>query len=943
MLLLGLAAWAWSADEPDAHERRFVDVVQPFLKAYCLECHGTTKQQAKLDLSKFTSPASVVKNHRVWERVAERLEAEEMPPAKATKHPRPHERRAVLEWLREVREEDARKNAGDPGEVLARRLSNFEFDNTIRDLTGVDIRPTKEFPVDPANEAGFDNSGESLMMSPALLKKYLAAARHVAEHVVLKPQGFVFAPHPTVTDTDRDKYCVARIMDFYGRHCVDYADYFLAAWRFRHRTPLGKPDAALADFAAEARLSPHYLQEICSLLDQTKPPVGPLEELQSAWSKLPDSEAKPADVRRDCERLRDLVLRLRKNSEPKIEKLTAQGISQGSQPFVLWRNDQLAALHRRYTGDAQGEKREAWEQFCRIFPDAFVVSERAPYYDPGSSPKGRLLSAGFHLMHGFYRDDGPLYDLVLDRSAKREIDALWDELHFVTLDPIRQYKDYIFFERAEPPRFMIDAQFDFARSEDKDAGSEANIQKLRPMYLAKAREKGASEHALKAIEFYFTTINEQIRKVEKARSAAEPSHLAALEKLAGRAYRRPLTDNERKDLHAFYRKLRDRDQLSHEEAIRDSIAAILLSPNFCYRLDLPHAGAAAVPLTDYELASRLSYFLWSSMPDEELLAHAAAGDLHKPKILIAQAKRMLKDARVRGLAEQFAGNWLEFHRFEESNTVDRTRFPGFTNELRQAMAEEPIRLFRHVVQQDRPVLDWLDCDYSIVNPILAKHYGMPIPSKSAETWVKMEDAHRFGRGGLLPMAVFLTKNSPGLRTSPVKRGYWVVRRMLGENIPPPPPEVPELPKDEAVGDLSLPQLLAKHRDHKACAGCHQRFDSLGLAFEAYGPVGERRTHDLGGRPVETTAAYPDGKERTGLDGLRRYLSEKRQNDFVDNLCRKLLAYALGRSLLPSDKGTIEKVLERLAKDGYRFESLVEEIVTSPQFRNKRGRDDARKE
>src|SRR5262249_13401140 len=174
-------------------ERRFAEVVQPFLKRYCLDCHGTQKQQGKLNLSGYTSPATVARDERVWDHVLERLEAEEMPPEKAPRQPGQHERRAVLDWLRDFREQEAQRHAGDPGRVLARRLSNAEFDYTIRDLTGVDIRPTREFPVDPANEAGFDNSGESLTMSPALLKKYLAAARLVADHLVLKPQGFVFA------------------------------------------------------------------------------------------------------------------------------------------------------------------------------------------------------------------------------------------------------------------------------------------------------------------------------------------------------------------------------------------------------------------------------------------------------------------------------------------------------------------------------------------------------------------------------------------------------------------------------------------------------------------------------------------------------------------------------------------------------------------------------
>ena len=189
------------------------------------------------------------------------------------------------------------------------------------------------------------------------------------------------------------------------------------------------------------------------------------------------------------------------------------------------------------------------------------------------------------------------------------------------------------------------------------------------------------------------------------------------------------------------------------------------------------------------------------------------------------------------------------------------------------------------------------------------------------------------------MSVFLTANSPGLRTSPVKRGYWVVRRMLGEHIPPPPPGVPELPKDEAKpGELTLPQLLARHREDKSCAGCHQRFDSIGLVFEGYGPIGERRDRDLGGRPVEARADLPRRQRGRGPRRPAPLSRRAAAGRFVDNLCRKLLAYALGRSLLLSDDATIEAMHARLSADGHRFGGLVESIVTSPQFLNKRGRD-----
>jgi hypothetical protein len=253
------------------------------------------------------------------------------------------------------------------------------------------------------------------------------------------------------------------------------------------------------------------------------------------------------------------------------------------------------------------------------------------------------------------------------------------------------------------------------------------------------------------------------------------------------------------------------------------------------------------------------------------------------------------------------------------------------------MLEEPMVVAVAVGQRDRSVLELLYGKHTFVNPALAKHYGVPGVDGAPDHWVRVDRASEYGRGGLLPMAVFLTANSPGLRTSPVKRGYWVVRRLLGEHIPPPPANVPELPHDEAkLGELTLRQVLERHRADKACAGCHARFDAFGLVFEGYGPVGERRERDFGGRPVEIQAVFPDGAEASGLDGLVRYVRDHRQGDFVDNLCRKLLAYALGRSLILSDEATIEEMKRRLAGRGNRFGALVDSIVTSPQFLNKRG-------
>jgi hypothetical protein len=235
------------------------------------------------------------------------------------------------------------------------------------------------------------------------------------------------------------------------------------------------------------------------------------------------------------------------------------------------------------------------------------------------------------------------------------------------------------------------------------------------------------------------------------------------------------------------------------------------------------------------------------------------------------------------------------------------------------------------------VLDFIAGKHTFVNPPLARHYGMPEVPGPSDHWVRVDDADRFGRGGLLPMSVFLTANSPGLRTSPVKRGYWVVRRVLGERIPPPPPNVPELPHDESkLGDLTLRQVLERHRADKACAGCHARFDAFGLVFEGYGPVGERRSNDLGGKPVDTRALFPDGSDVSGLTGLIGYVRAHRQGDFLDNLSRKLLAYGLGRTLILSDEATVEEMRRKLASSDNRWSALVETIITSRQFLDKRG-------
>jgi len=959
-------------------EGEFTRTVRPFLKTYCISCHGQQILAAQMDLSGFTTMAALMRDGRRWSQLLERLEAEEMPPEGA-RHPTPRERRAAVDWFHAVREHEMRRNAGDPGVVLARRLSNAEYNYTVRDLTGVDIRPTREFPVDPANTAGFDNSGETLMMSPTLLQKYLAAAREVAAYMYLKEKGFAFASHPMLVETDRDKFAVHQIINFYHEQNIDYADYFETTWRFQHRAALEQPNATLADLARQYGVSAKYLKTVWSTLESDEE-VGPLVKLQAMWRALPEPRAdQPNAVRAGCEEMKSYVVNIRKKVEPRFINITAGRIGTAWQPLLIWKNTQYATHRRKFDPrqlQVEGEPpfnqddvvepewdnpfgpgktilvengpsdpdlfvparqrafyEAAWGRFCSVFPDMFYKESRGRNYFRTGKDQGRYLSAGFHNVMGYFRDDQPLYELLLDAEQQVTLDEMWREMDFVASINIRTYVEFAKLGTRGTRDDFKDGEPEVQEIEVEEIISEAKIRQLEAEYLEFAKD--GNDVAIQAIEDFFGRANEGVRWVQQARRDAEPSQLQSLLDFAAGAYRRPLSSADRADLLSFYRDVRERYDLDHEAAIRETVVLVLTSPKFSYRVDLVEAGGGVQPLSDFDLVSRLSYFLWSSMPDDELLRHAAAGNLHEPEVIKAQARRMLQDPRIRALAVEFGGNWLDFRDFEQIGTVDRERFPSFSDELREAMFEEPIRFLLDVFQHNRSILDFLYARDTFVNPTLARHYGMPQGGGDERVWVRFQGADRYDRGGLLPMAAFLTKNAPGLRTSPVKRGYWVAKNILGEQIPPPPPVVPELPADEAKMDLPLRQMLQQHRANPSCAACHARFDSFGLAFETFDPVGKRRTHDLGGRTVDARATFPGGVEGEGLPGIRRYIRGHRENGFVDGFSRKLLAYALGRSLALSDDLLIQEMGRELADNGYRFETLIDSIVTSRQFLNKR--------
>ena len=339
---------------------------------------------------------------------------------------------------------------------------------------------------------------------------------------------------------------------------------------------------------------------------------------------------------------------------------------------------------------------------------------------------------------------------------------------------------------------------------------------------------------------YLTALRAHYDEVMRAQALAQPGHVNDVLTFASRAWRRPLTAAEKASLRAFYQKSRKTHGLEHDDAIRAVLARILVSPAFLYRVESV-ASSREKPLNGWEMASRMSFFLWSSIPDDELRRAAAAGELSDPAQVARQVKRMTADPKARRLATEFFGQWLGFYHFDQYRGVDTTRFPEFTNEIRSAMYDEAISTFEYLVREGRPVKEILHADYAFLNKPLAKFYGIDTDVPSADALVKVDGADAFNRGGALRLGSVLTTTSAPLRTSPVKRGDWVLRRLLGTPTPPPPGDAGTLPGDDkSFNGLTLRERLAEHKRNASCAACHLRIDPLGFPLEGFDPVGRPR-------------------------------------------------------------------------------------------------------
>lgn len=433
---------------------------------------------------------------------------------------------------------------------------------------------------------------------------------------------------------------------------------------------------------------------------------------------------------------------------------------------------------------------------------------------------------------------------------------------------------------------------------------------------------------LAAIEKYAAPLRSEHEAVMRAQVAAQPAHVEDCLKFASRAWRRPLAEREKQSLRTFYDTTLAVEK-DHRKAVRAVLTRTLVAPAFLYRLEtLPVAG----PLSSWAMASRLSYFLWSSIPDDELRRAASAGDLTNPKQLGVQVKRMLADQKARRLSTEFFGQWLGFYHFDQHRGVDTTRFPEFSDDVKSAMYDEAVSFFEHVIRKDRPIRDILFADYTFLNKALAKHYSVAKEIKATDGVEIVEGANDFRRGGLLRLGAVLTATSAPLRTSPVKRGDWVLRRILGTAVPPPPADAGSIPADEkAFGGMSVRERLEVHKRNATCAGCHVRIDPLGFPLERYDSVGRWREKYSDGKPIDDTTVMADKTPVAGIDGLLDYLRTN-ESQVRRTLANKLVGYALGRTIQAGDQPLIDRMV---ASGGdATFARLATEIVTSKQFRNR---------
>jgi cytochrome c553 len=787
--------------------KTFDAVVRPFVSETCFPCHGDKKHEKDLNL-KALSSAPFSENLDRWTEVASKLRQSEMPPIEE-EQPDEKDRQAVATWLeREIARVD-RETPPNPGRVTARRLNRTEYNNTVRDLLGVDVRPADDFPQDDAGY-GFDNIADVLSLSPVLMEKYVTAADRVTRIALFGPP----ARKPTVTRLRSD-----------GRKIVDTrtvpASYDVTglsmpnAFHVVHRVPVDG-EYAMHIVIGGVRPAASEALTIGIWVDQQK-------IKQVVYD--PQGVATFADDRQDLAG-QAIDIRLNLKAGDRWIGIALERLFEGLPP--------------RYAGPNPSKRPEPPREFT----------------PPPNAPPERIA------------------------FLRKRFEASREELAKLPLNGARI------------------SNVDIAGPYSQATGPSG--ESLTKIYTCGHLNGGHTDTC--------------------------PSRI--ITSLARRAFRRPVTPKEVEKYVELVR-LAQQQEGSFEEGLAVGIQALLVSPDFLFRIEHDaKSKVVSAPISQHELASRLSYFIWASMPDAELRHAADAGILRRPTVLEAQVRRMLRDPKASALAENFGGQWLQF-RALESMTRDRDRFPEFEDNLRFSMRKETQLFLEHIIRDDRSIIDLIDGRYSYLNERLAKHYGIANVSGPEFRRVELTGTPR---AGVLTQASVLSVSSYATRTSPVLRGKWVLDNLLNAPPPEPPADVPNLDETAIGTSASMREQLEAHRKNPTCASCHRRMDPLGFGLENFDAVGAWRTMD-GKFPIDASGVLPDGRKFTGPEELRAILTGDR-DAFARCLTAKLLTYGLGRGLERYDTKTVKLIASRLPAQKYRFSALVLEIVNSLPFQSR---------
>ena len=794
----------------------FDTIVKPFLAENCYGCHGNKGEPEKgLNLQSFQSVASLVEHRDRWDEVVRKLRGSEMPPIEEEQPPE-EQRQAVARWIASELDRIDRTTPPDPGRVTARRLNRYEFNNTIKELLGVDMRAADDFPQDDSGY-GFDNIGDVLSLSPALMEKYMTAADRVVRHALFGPPPM----QPTLTRLRSD-----------GRRVRDERT-FPATY---DATGLSMPNA----FHAIQRIPVDGEYALRVVLGGTRP-KGSAPITVALWIDQKEVRTAVHDPDRSAT------------------------FSDDRQDF----GGQTVEFRVPLT---------AGDRWIAVAIPRIFEGLPARLGGPNPSPQPPPKPAEFKPPEG----------ATAERIAllRKRFDETQAELERLPFNAVRI------------------GSLDLAGPYSHDTGP--SPESLRKIYTCGHLHGGHTAACVPII----------------------------IRDFARRAFRRPVVARDTEKFVALVRDVQKQER-SFEEGLAVGIQAILVSPDFLFRIerDRPVTGNAfSQPITQHELASRLSYFLWASMPDGELRRVADAGTLRNPSVLTAQVRRMLRDPKSNALAEQFGGQWLQF-RALESITRDRDRFPDFEDYLRLSMRRETELFFDHIIRDDRSILDFIDGRYSYLNERLARHYGVEGVSGPEFRRVDLTGSQR---GGIVTHGSVLSVSSYATRTSPVLRGKWILDNLLNAPPPEPPPDVPNLDETTIGTTAALRDQLEAHRKNPTCAACHKKMDPLGFGLENFDAVGAWRTMD-GKFPVDASGTLPDGRKFEGPEELRQILRGDREA-FSRALAAKLLTYALGRGLERYDNRTIVRIAGRLPRYDYRFSGLVLEIVNSLPFQSRRTRE-----